>query len=238
LVATKSIDTEKAAKELYDTFGSNNDTKYILFQNGWGNAEIFSPYFMQKNIYNARVITGFCRPEVNEVKITVHSDDIKIGSIFNKVDNDIKYICNLITKGGIVCSLSEDIKKDLWAKMLYNCALNPLGAIFGVCYGELAKNNNSRDIMEKIIKEIFCVMKKSGYMTYWENENDYIRDFYEKILPPTYDHEASMLQDINSKKLTEIDYLNGAIVKLGKKYDVEISINDMIVKMIKFIESK
>lgn len=237
-ICVKSIDTEKTAEKIYNLYGNRKETKFILFQNGWGNAEIFSKYFYKENIYNARVITGFCRPEKNTVKITVHSDDIKIGSIFNQNLEEIESICSIIDKGGIPCSISKNISKDLWAKLLYNSALNPLGALFGATYGELVQNMNSKKIIENIIKEIFYVMKLSGYETYWESDEEYIHDFYEKIVPPTYKHESSMLQDIRSGRATEIDFLNGAVLKMADKLNVKIPINEMIVNMVKFLSKE
>ena len=68
LVCTKSFDSFESAENLSKyTFLFNKKTKIILFQNGWGNAEIFGSFFSKEQIYNARVITGFSRPKKNEV---------------------------------------------------------------------------------------------------------------------------------------------------------------------------
>jgi len=83
LVCTKSFDSLPAAQDLARNgwlFGRN--TRIVLFQNGWGNAEIFASMFDTKRIYSARVITGFRRPAPNEVMVTVHADAIHIGSLF------------------------------------------------------------------------------------------------------------------------------------------------------------
>ena len=75
----------------------------------------------------------------NEVEITVHADSIHIGSLFDGDLLCMEKLCELITKGDIPCEKTDSIEKDLWAKMLYNCALNPLGAILDVPYGVLAE---------------------------------------------------------------------------------------------------
>jgi len=236
LIATKSNNLKDAAKKLFETFGKNKKTIFVLFQNGWENTEILAKYFDLENIYNARVITGFYRPSRYEVRITVHSDDIKIGNILTKDVSRIQNLCEIIKKGGIPCSVSKDIVKDIWAKLLYNCALNPLGAIFKVKYGDLAQNLETKSIMNDIIEEIFSVMRAAGYYTYWELPKEYTEEFYEKIVPPTYEHKSSMLQDINMSKKTEINFLNGAVVRLGQKYSINTPVNKTIVDMIKFIE--
>jgi len=154
LVCTKSFDSLEAAEDLSrhkSLFGQpgrspgldqtrHRRAKIVLFQNGWGNAEIFSSFFSREKIYNARVITGFRRLNNNKVEITVHADSIHIGSLFGGDLSEIENLCESITKGAIPCESTNEIEKDLWAKMLYNCALNGLGAILDVPYGELAKN--------------------------------------------------------------------------------------------------
>jgi len=239
LVCTKSFDSFEAAKDLsqYESLFSDK-TKIVLFQNGWGNAEVFSSFFDRDKIYNARVITGFRRPEKNEVTITVHADSIHIGSLFNEDLECIKSLCESIAKGGIPCEATGNIEKDLWAKMLYNCALNPLGAILDVPYGELAEHEFSRIIMKGIVEEVFDVIKAAGYHTHWQSPEDFLEVFYKKLVPDTARHKSSTLQDILAKKKTEIDALNGAVIKLAEKHEVQVPYNLAVYNIVKFIEAK
>jgi 2-dehydropantoate 2-reductase len=239
LVCTKSFDSYEAAKNLsqYESLFSEK-TKIVLFQNGWGNAEEFSSFFKVEMIYNARVITGFRRPEKNEVTITVHADSIHIGSLFNEDLECIEDLCESIDKGGIPCEATGEIEKDLWAKMLYNCALNPLGAILDVPYGELAEHESSRIIMQGVVEEVFEVIKAAGYQTHWKSPKDFLKIFYRKLVPDTARHKSSTLQDILAKKKTEIDALNGAVIKLAEKHDVHVPYNSSIYNIVRFIETK
>ena len=239
LVCVKSFDTFEAAKELSGhkrLFG--DETKIVLFQNGWGNAEVFLSFFEKERIYNARVITGFHRPKSNEVEITVHADAIRIGSLFGGDLSSIEQLCLLISKGDIPCEKTSDIGKDLWAKMLYNCALNPLGAILDVPYGVLAESEFTRVIMNGIVEEIFKVMAAAGYETRWEKPEDFLEVFYKKLVPDTAEHKSSTLRDILAKKKTEIEALNGAVIKLAEKYRIEVPYNMAIYNMVKFIEGR
>ncbi len=239
LVCTKSFDSFEAAKDLsqYD-FLLGERTKIVLFQNGWGNAEAFSSFFDKEKIYNARVITGFRRPKANEVTITVHADSIHIGSLFNEDLECIEELCESIAKGGIPCEATSNIEKDLWAKMLYNCALNPLGAILDVPYGELAEHEFSRIIMKGIVEEVFDVIEAAGHETHWQTPQDFLEVFYRKLVPDTAKHESSTLQDILAKKKTEIDALNGAVIKLAEKHEVHVPYNLAVYNIVKFIEAK
>ncbi|MHC4338417.1 MAG: ketopantoate reductase family protein, partial [Planctomycetota bacterium] len=175
LVCTKSFDSLTAAQDLSkhkSNFGEK--TKIVLFQNGWGNAEAFLSFFTSDQIYNARVITGFRRINPNEVEITVHADSIHIGSLFSGDLACIKDLAQLIAEGDIPCEITDSIEKDLWAKMLYNCALNPLGAILDVPYGVLAENESTRIIMNAITEEVFAVMKTAGCQTHWQSPTDFL----------------------------------------------------------------
>ena len=238
LVCIKSFDSLNAAQDLsryQSLFGEK--TKIILFQNGWGNAEIFLSFFNAEQIYNARVITGFRRLKDNEVEITVHADPIHIGSLFSGDLFSIEDLSKLITKGNIPCEVTSNIEKDLWAKMLYNCALNPLSAILDVPYGLLAANEFTQIIMNGIVQEVFEVMTAADYQTHWQSAKDFLQLFYKKLVPDTAEHKSSTLQDILAKKKTEIDALNGAVIKLAKQYRIDVPYNLVVHNMVKFLEA-
>lgn len=239
LVCVKSFDSDSAALDLSRFSGLfYKETKIILCQNGWGNAEIFMNYFTKKYIYNARIITGFNRCNPHEIEVTVHADHVRIGSLFQEPNEKIFSLCEAISRGGLPCAVSENIQKDLWAKMLYNCALNPLSAIYKVPYGVLAQHERFRCIMDNIIREIFVVMRADGLETHWPNPKSYLKAFYNEMIPNTASHFSSTLQDISAKKRTEIDALNGIIVKIARRHHIPVSFNRNIYQEIKAIESK
>ncbi len=238
LVCTKSFDSLEAAKDLceHKTIFTRK-TKIVLSQNGWGNAEAFTIFFDEEMVYNARVITGFQRNKPNEVTITVHADAIHIGNLFGENVSSVEELSAAINNGGIPCMTTGEIVKDIWAKMLYNCALNPLGAVLDVPYGKLAEHQSSRAIMNGIVEEVFAVMTKAGHRTHWRSAGDFLEVFYNKLVPDTAEHKSSTLQDIAAGKPTEIDALNGAVIKLAEQHNIPVSYNLMVCNIIKFIEA-
>ncbi len=237
LVCTKSNHVEAAVKTLAGNqviFKKN--TKIIHFQNGWGNAEKFLACFPETTIYSGRVITGFTRPEPNHVKVTVHADAVHVGSLFGRPLEPVLPLCRAVNDGGIPCMAWQDIEKDLWAKMLYNCALNPLGAILNVPYGKLADHPHTRQLMDRIIEEVFAVMKAAGYETHWTTADEYKKTFYDTLIPPTAGHKSSTLQDLVSGKKTEIETLTGEIIHLAEKKGINVPSNRMLFNLIRFIE--
>ena len=215
----------------------NKSTKIIIFQNGFGNDEHYLKHFTKKQVFSARVITGFTRPERHISEVTVYTEPILLGSLQGENPDSLQEIADLITASGIKCEITTEVDKYLWAKMLYNCTLNPLGAILDVTYGQLTENPYTLDIMNSIIDEIFEVIKASPYETLWDTPDEYRDIFYSKLVPDTYNHYSSTHQDIKKKIPTEIDSLNGKVIQLGKLNNVNVKTNEFIYNLIKAIES-
>ena len=238
LICTKTIFNMEFSEALFKNKRIlNRDFKILTCQNGFGNDEFYLKYFNEDEVFCARIITGFKRPQRNISEITVYTEPIQIGSLLNADIKCFTPIADVITKSGIKCELTQEIDKYLWAKMIYNCTLNPLGAILDVNYGNLMDNPFSKHIMDELIEEIFDVLKKSPYSTFWENCEDYKQIFYSKLVMDTYDHYSSTHQDIKRKIKTEIDALNGKVIELAEQYDVEVNTNRTIYNLIKAIEN-
>ena len=210
-------------------------TKIIIFQNGFGNDEPYLKYFTKKQVFCGRVITGASRPERHISEVTIHTD-ILLGSLQGENPECLREIADLINRSDITCEITREIDKYLWAKMLYNCTLNPLGAILDRTYGQLTENPYTLEIMNNIIDEIFEVIKASPYETLWQSSQEYKDIFYSKLVPDTYNHYSSTHQDIKKKIPTEIDSLNGKVIQLGEKYNTDIGNNKLIYNLIKAIE--
>ena len=239
LVCTKSFDTENSARQLKsESTLAHQKSPIVLCQNGWGNAETFSRFFPPKQVYNARVITGFIRPEPHVVDVTVHAQPVHLGSLFDGNATRLQLLADALSLGGLPSAVTDDIGKDLWAKMLYNCPLNALGAVLQVPYGHLGEDENSRAIMERIVREVFQVMQGLGHASHWQSAGDYLKNFYEHLLPSTYSHESSMLQDIRTGRKTEIEALNGVIVREGRKLKINITCNETLRNQILFLQKK
>ena len=147
------------------------DTKILILQNGFGNDEFYLEYFNKDQVYCGRVITGFRRPEKNISEIMVHTAPILLGSLQGQDVTCLKSIAKLINDSGIESETTNELNMYLWAKMLFNCALNPLGAILRVNYGKLSENEFSIEIMNNIIDEIFEVLKMANYKVQWDNSD-------------------------------------------------------------------
>jgi 2-dehydropantoate 2-reductase len=172
------------------------------------------------------------------VEVTVHADAIHVGSLFGADLTAIEGLCGAIRKGGIPCEPSREIAEDLWAKVLYNCLLNPLGALVGVPYGMLGEREETRAIMEAVAREVFAVMESAGFHTHWPSAEAYLESFYAELLPATALHESSMLQDLRAGRKTEIDALNGAVAKLASQHSVPAPVDRALATLIRAAEDR
>ena len=239
LVCTKTTANPEVRRALSSIWPSLGDrTWLVLCQNGWGNSDFFAEMLPRERIANARIITGFRNPDPQTVEVTVHADPIRIGSLFLPETKDLEPLCHAIESGGIPCQATNEIEAELWAKLLYNGLLNPLGALTGANYGELGRNLETRTLMQAIAYEIFSVLKAHGSRTFWNEAQAYLEEFYAKILPPTALHESSMLQDLRAHRKTEIDSLSGAVVDLGRRHRVPTPINQAMVTLVHAAESE
>lgn len=235
IISSKAYDVDEIIIEIINSKLDITNTHFILFNNGWGTHLIAQKHLPKDKIHNARVITGFIRKEPNHVDITVHADSILIGSPFSSDSAKLSNLAEAISLGGIPCRTSRSISSHIWGKLIYNAALNPLGAILEVTYGDLASMKETTDVMNSIIEESFLIMDSYGIKNNWRSYLDYKDTFYTNLVPSTKDHRSSMLQDILAGKKTEIEFINGVIVKMGKDRNIETKTNQLIVNL---IESK
>lgn len=237
VVAVKATHTEVVAREIAGcSLLAASDAPIVLLQNGLGNAERFAALHARERVFNGVVITGFHLRRPTHVEITAHAAPIRIGSLFTDALDPIVPLARAIAAGGIPCEAVPRLERDLWAKVLYNAALNPLGALIGATYGALVARPASRRILDAAIDETFAVMQADGAQTHWEDAAAYRAHFHANLIPPTAAHESSMLQDIRAGRPTEIDALSGEIARRGRERGVPTPVNDALVSLIRVLE--
>lgn len=232
LLMVKSYDTERAAEMLAPMVGEN--TVVVSAQNGYGNYETVSRIVGKQHALLARIIFGAHLLETGYAEVDVIADDVRIGQPEGAIPEDkIIRIASEINKAGVPASYAADVNKVLWDKILYNCAMNPLGALLECNYGWLVDHEETRIIMDALIDEIFDVVRAHSIKLHWEKAEDYLDCFYNKLVPPTREHYPSMYQDIKAGKKLEIDALNGAIVRLAKEKGIPVPVNETITSLIR-----
>ena len=175
---------------------------------------------------------------MGRAEVTVIADDVRIGQPHAAVDPErVREIAAALTAAGIPTSYAENVEAILWDKILYNAALNSLGAVLECTYGRLAENAETRRIMNEVIDEIFLVARAHGISLNWTSPEEYREHFYARLVPPTAGHFPSMYYDVKAGKRLEIDALNGAIVKLAQEKGVPVPVNETVTGLIRAKEA-
>ena len=245
LVCVKSTDTHKIQSQLLTLLKENGIVCSI--QNGLNNCETLALNLPKNQIVGGRIIFGVEISTPGTAKVTVYADKVLLGFYFSHLDEitpnskaNLQYLVEKLNSGQIPSALvsKEDIIANIWGKVLYNSALNPLGALLEVAYGDLGESEYTQVIIQNILKESFAVIEKQKIQTPYKNWKDYYDFLMSVQVPATKEHHSSMLQDINAGRITEIDALNGAIVSIGNKIGVECPTNQTITNLIKFKQNQ
>lgn len=211
----------------------------VSLQNGLGNWEAIAAAVGWDRTVGARVIFGAAIEAPGTARVTVYADKVLLGSPSGSVEQErMQPVCDAFNDARIPTLLSENIESSLWGKVLYNCALNPMGAILNVPYGALREVPEVMEVVHRIIDEIFAVAGAKGVRLGYEHPDDYFRTLVDDLLPPTASHRSSMLQDMEKGRRTEIDALNGAIGAYGRQLGIPAPVNDVITAIIKGFERR
>ncbi|MGC9323612.1 MAG: ketopantoate reductase family protein [Desulfomonilia bacterium] len=237
LLCVKSYLTSRVIRETLPFI--RDDSLVFSIQNGLENWEAIAREVGWNRTVGARIIFGAEIKEPGTVRVTVYADEVLLGSPRGTIPADtLMKVCDHLNESGIPARITEDIEQYLWGKVLYNCSLNPLGAILNQPYGFLNTVPELRAVMHQVIREIFAVARAKGVTLGYESPDAYFRTLIEAQIPPTATHRSSMLQDIEKGRPTEIDALNGAISSYGRELDVPTPANDVLTAIIKGLQSK
>ncbi len=236
LLTVKSYDTLAAIESMRPLDDSR--LAVLSVQNGFGNTQALAAAFGARRVFGARIITGVELPEPGRVVVTVSADDIRLGPPAGEPEmmNQAAELGAILKAAGVPASATNQYREFLWSKVLYNCSLNPLGALLRATYGELVENPGTCGLIERIIDESFAVTRACDIPLFWDRADEYRQHFFNELIPPTARHYPSMLRDLDRRGRTEIDALNGAVVRLAADRGVDVPVNQSLTAMIKLRE--
>lgn len=212
------------------------DGVVVSAQNGIGNLELLAARVPSEALLGARVIFGARLVEPGWAEVTVSAEPVRIGAYCPHRPASVEQARHLaahLSAAGISSEWCEDIHAELWGKLLYNAALNPLGALLGCHYGRLAEDEDTRALMDRIIREAFAVARAKGIALPWSSAEAYRAHFYGRLVPATYRHRSSMLQDLERGRPTEIEAINGAVWRLGQELGVDVTCNELLTRLLR-----
>ena len=134
--------------------------------------------------------------------------------------------------GNVPCSISGNIKHDMWLKFLVNCSYNAISGIGQIEYGQMIQSKHINDLMDEITKEFLTVAEKEGVTI--SLEQAILAN--EQIAKTMTKQKSSTAQDLVKHKKTEIDFLNGYIVRCGMTHQIPTPANQSVYALVKMLE--
>lgn len=230
ILCVKSYDTEEAIKNAKPLIGDN--TQVLTLQNGVGNVQI-----LEEAVGEDRVIGGVTSIGANlkgwgQVVHAGRGDTI-IGKKDKKTLGPIRDVARALNKAGFQTKISKDIDAIIWGKLIINVGINALTAITRLNNGALLEHEGTREVMKMAVSEAVKVAKRKRIKLAYDDPLQKV----ELVCRATAKNISSMLQDVLNKKRTEIDFINGAIVRQGASYNIPTPANSILANLLKTIES-
>jgi 2-dehydropantoate 2-reductase len=230
IVATKAMHTEPAIAAVAPAFEGGS---VATVQNGVGNEEAIAAFV-------ARVIRGTTFPAGRLVEPGHVQWDVKGDTTFGPFEpqpaptDEIERLADACTRAGMPTQAVADARGPQWRKVIFNAATNPLGALTGLTHGRVCERPDLRRLVTQLVDEGKAVAAAQRIELDADPE-----ELIDHAAKPevAYDHKASMLQDVEARRPTEVDYLNGGIVRFGREHGVPTPLNEAIVALIKGLEA-
>jgi len=219
----KSYQTDRAVREASVLF--NKNTKVLTLQNGLGNIEKIAKLIDSKQVYVG--VTYYSAKELEAAKIAHTGMGMTLIAPMEKDQLPAAMdLARMLNNCGIEAGATNDLDAIIWKKLIVNSVINPLTAIHGLNNGELVNNPEVvRDMADLVIEGVAVAQKMGIPLNYGE--------IWASVLETcrlTAQNRSSMLTDVEGGRHTEIDAINGSIVRLGEANGVDTPVNTRMMR--------
>jgi 2-dehydropantoate 2-reductase len=230
IVATKAMHTGAAVGAASSAL---ENASVASVQNGVGNEEAIAEHV-------AKVIRGTTFPAGRIVEPGHVQWDVKGDTTLGPFEPspapmaEVVLLAEACTRAGLPTNAVPDARGPQWRKLIFNAATNPIGALTGLTHGRVCEREDLRRLVSALVDEGKAVAAAMGVELDADPE-----ELIDHAAKPevAYDHKASMLQDVEARRATEVDYLNGGIVRFGGEHGVPTPLNEAIAALIKGLEA-
>jgi 2-dehydropantoate 2-reductase len=229
IVATKAMHADGAIAATAHAFAEG---AVATVMNGVGNEETLARH-------GVRVIRGTTFPAGKILEPGVVQWDVKGETTLGPYEpgpiplEEVQRLADACTRGGMPTTAAADARGAQWRKVIFNAATNPVGALTGLTHGRVCEQPQLRALVSGLVDEGKAVAAAQGIELDADPE-----DLIDHAAKPevAYDHKASMLQDVEARRQTEVDWLNGGIAHFGRELGVPTPLHDTITALIKGVE--
>lgn len=226
----KCYHTESAAELARPLVGP--DTVVASLQNGWGNGDVLAAAFPPEQVvvgvtYNSGTVLDVGRvahPGVGPTTMGPFADGATAGA---------ELLAGALADGGLEAAVAVPVRPEIWKKLILNAATLPTAALTGMNAGALTAHAEMRALVTDTAREAVAVARALGYEIDEDERVAYIHGLLERAGPT----KASMLQDFEAGRRTEIDVINGAVVRAADEHGVPVPLNRAFCRLVAGWES-
>lgn len=230
VISVKAYHTKEAISSASPLIGEKSSV--LTLQNGIGNVEIIGEVIGPEKVIGGVTNLGATLLDSGKVRFAGKGETI-IGRIDGKIPVEMRYIREIFNKVGLETRISRDIKSLLWSKLIINVGINALTAITHLANGRLLEFEGTRKILREAVTEASRVAKRKRIKLIYDDPLAKV----EAVCEATATNISSMLQDVLKKKRTEIDFINGVVVRQAQGLGIPAPVNTLLTDLVKTIES-
>jgi 2-dehydropantoate 2-reductase len=231
IISVKTPYLERVVQDLKQVI--SDETLVVSHQNGFGTEKVLADAFGEERAFR-NVINyagNVLRPGI--IDMTFFNPPNYVGAYSPKSQGKAQAIAKLISSPDFATDFVEDIQPAVWKKVILNAALAPVCAITGQTMREAMEFEDTNKIASGIIKEGIAVTEALG-VSFGADFHDVCMGYLSK----GGHHKPSMLIDIENRNPTEIAFLNGKIVEIGKQHNIQVPYNEATLTYVRALESK
>jgi 2-dehydropantoate 2-reductase len=211
----------------------------LLLQNGWGSADearaVLPPGVP---VFSSIMMIGIERRSPVQVNVNVQASPIRVGTLFDSAPDLMRDAVQRGQAGFLPITYEHPVEPAILNKFLFNTCLNAIGAITRMTYGELVSNAHTRHLIKQVADETVRVIRAERQADVAQDGESYVEQTLTPfVLPKAAAHRSSMLQDVEAGRRTEIDYLNGAVVRMGQRHGISTPANDAVASLVRARET-
>lgn len=232
IFCVKNYQLDEAIEDVKNFVGK--DTIMITFLNGvTARDRILSAYPSNKVLYGLSMGIDAVRTE--DGVVNTENGEIQFGDADNKViAPEVQAVKECFDNAEINNKIYNDMIRTIWRKFMLNVGVNQITAVTGVPYGKSTSIETNRIIFKESMEEVLLIAQKQYIDLRQEDIDDHL-----KLMSHFSPYgKTSMLQDIEAKRKTEVDYFAGTVIEMGKKLNIETPVNHVLYCIIKSLEEK
>ncbi len=228
IIFVKSTATDAVAEQFSKY--AKQETIALTLQNGLGNEVLIRKYFGKERTAAGVTSQGATFLSPGNIR---HAGNGPTHICMSDMENDkLKSVVAAFSESGFETHIEENIADLVWSKLVINVGINAVTAISGLENGKLLDYPDMKSLMGDLVREAVAVAEKKGIKLSYTDPLQVVYDVSEK----TALNRSSMLQDFDRGSMTEIDFINYAIVREGEKLGIETPVNDAISKLVRSME--